>query len=126
MEKQLIAKTKYALIVDRWETKLIRDGLHSICRRNPNANLLMYELDSLTGGGSFKVEKRQLTLGQKLSMHRRSMRMSQAAVSKAIGMGGGQLSKIENDKTAPTRETLLKLAKCYKLSLLEKVDLFDL
>lgn len=66
------------------------------------------------------------TLGQKIKYFRTREGMSQFDLENNIGLAAGVVSRIENDQTNPTKETLLNIARQLKLSPFEIMYIFDI
>ncbi len=65
-----------------------------------------------------------LTLGQKIRKYRLQTGKSQYDLELEMGASPGTISRIEKDKTNPTKETLLAIARCLELESKEIADLF--
>ena len=64
------------------------------------------------------------TIGQKVRFFRTHRKMSQFDLELAIDASNGSISRIENDQTNPTKETLESISKILELNLFERNYLF--
>jgi transcriptional regulator with XRE-family HTH domain len=67
-----------------------------------------------------------LTVGQKIKYFRQRAGLSQHEFETLLDASPGSVSRIENDQTNPTKETLKRIATELELSDPEKLDLFEL
>ncbi len=67
-----------------------------------------------------------MTLGQKIKRFRKRAGLSQLALELAIEASPGSLSRIENGKVNPTKETIIEIARVLKLKTSEIASLFGL
>jgi len=67
-----------------------------------------------------------LTLGQKIRNFRKRAGMTQMDLELAVGMANGGISRIENGKVNPSKETLLKIGNILKLNSQEMGELFGI
>lgn len=66
-----------------------------------------------------------LTVGQKIHNLRKKAGMSQLELETAIDASNGMISRIEADKTNPTKETLFAISQALKLNSAEEAYLLD-
>ncbi len=67
-----------------------------------------------------------MTLGQKIRRYRKRAGMSQLSLELAIEASPGSLSRIENGKVNPTKETIVDIARVLKLETREIASLFGI
>jgi transcriptional regulator with XRE-family HTH domain len=65
-------------------------------------------------------------LGKKIETYRKRANLSQFDLELAIDAASGSISRIENGKTNPTKETLLAIVDTLKLTKQEKIELFGI
>ncbi len=70
--------------------------------------------------------KAKTTIGQKVRSLRKNAYLSQLKLEAAIDAAPGSISRIENGKVNPSKETLHAIAQALKLSTRQKVELFDI
>lgn len=62
------------------------------------------------------------TLGQRISCHRKRLKLSQEALGEQLGVSRQAVSKWETDAAMPDMENLLKLAKLFRVSVAELTE----
>ena len=67
-----------------------------------------------------------MTIGQKIKQFRKRVGLSQFELELEIGDSSGSISRIENGKTNPTKETIIDIAYALKLSTFENASLFGI
>jgi transcriptional regulator with XRE-family HTH domain len=68
----------------------------------------------------------EMTLGQKIKKYRQELKMSQLDLENSIDASPGVISRIENGKVNPTKETLMKIGFRLELSFQEMSDLLGI
>ena len=63
-----------------------------------------------------------MTLGQRISLHRKKLRLSQEALGERLGVSRQAVSKWERDAASPDMENLLALARVFQISVAELTE----